>query len=519
MEMLLRLERRTLAPLRVDLATAWVDEDDLERALVSAWRRVYELSKHSKQTGTRRRPTPLWHSRQADLCDIARIAYSIEQEQPNTKAAHIASRLREEAETAFAFSNQGYLRKEFGLKFGHSGTFESEDRQSANAIIMQEAREGLFDGMRRYDRHHHKGANALTYCANWARQRVFKALDRDSRLMPYKNAEPLRRRIMEAMRSLEDSSAPLDVAVIAEKAQTDIATVLRLLPNSGHVGRLDAPVREASSDGETMTIGTVIADESVNLADIAEHAALREAVARAVAEIEDPMQRTVIEMLWGLDGREVCRQSALFDGVYVDRNGDQFSAKSAIATAPHRLRNGRQVVRLRAQSRLSQALRAGEVEFVAGTPQAAELVRVAHSMGRRPWAPSSGSVQDALKRAETHVRQSAHLAPWVAGLRYRGDNEIEHSDSALTDVRDALVALGVCDSREAERLKAGKASRDQLTKGSARLLGEKHGLIDPDTGRLTSRLRRTLELAKTGADAGAGSSVGSRFAAGELQTV
>jgi hypothetical protein len=468
-----------------------------ERGMVAAWRKLYADPRYSRPVGTGRKATPAWTNLQIEMCRVAKMATDVIREESLTDPKHPVRRMLEDVQTNFVMANDGFLRTTFVHKHGSSNLLEGESDAEAREIVLNQARAGMAYGMARFDPNKENRANPLSYTANWARAFVTRNQQKTGRTINFRSGERDRRAVAIAVRDIENEGRSVSVAEIASRTRLDSSDVLELLPHTQNIGHLDAPVRGA--EDESLTMGALVADQSVDIAGAMMDRSTYDAINAAAEEIANPYHRAVLEMLSGLGGRERAGQSDLFDGVFVDQDGNQFSARQSIRRAEHRLGpNGEEIVKPRAQSELSRALREGRMRFIPGTPEAAELVRIVEEMTGTPWAPTSGSVQDAKMRAEEALIENPKVSRYREALRYRGDNIIENSGMALDELREALVSLDVVTASEAARLRTGSLSAAQQggdvrdRKGSARILGEKHGLIVPSTGRFTAKAQAII---------------------------
>lgn len=201
----------------------------------------------------------------------------------------------------------------------------------------------------------------------------------------------------------------------------------------------------------------------------------QEEIRRAVEEIEDPLERRLLEIYrLGSEGGEV-DQLSLYDGVYRDKQGRAYSSDKDLVQVY--ARRGIEVER-RPERKLYKDFQAGELTWEPHSDLARELFELS---GGRPQ--TSGTIQYKLKLADGKLR--AKLAHLRDEIRYRGVNELEYSEAARERARTELVNRGVVSWDEAEKLKTTRPAEDGTlrTKGKLRELAEQHGIVD-ERGRL-----------------------------------
>lgn len=408
-----------------------------------------------------------------------------------------ALQLGENAREPFILCHTGYVNQYISR---HVHQFDGESVEDAKTILRQAARVGLSKGMDKYD--FTVQAKPLTYCKNWMRAEISAVTETEGRAIRLKSkAHDLGKNVQAAAKNLREKNKPVSVEAIAQILNEPVEKVREVFDYvTQHVVRLDAPVSQ-SGEGET-TVGAITAASQADKATPIADKAIKEAVKAAVASIDSPYHKRVVELCYGLTDSDHAEQKDLFDGVYRAKDGKAYSAESSVIK--ERAKRGERVEK-RSQKELNQMFSTGAVAFEPGTPEAHELARLQSSETYKadsfdPNAPfdsqitkltgvppTSGTIQEAKKRGERMMFNH----PALSGLRprYRGDNEIENSHQARMEIRNALVHLGVVSASQASKLKAGKETQKGLgEKGLLRMLGEKYGLIEADTGRLNLSL-------------------------------
>jgi DNA-directed RNA polymerase sigma subunit (sigma70/sigma32) len=379
---------------------------------------------------------------------------------------------------------------------------ENQGRSLDNDTLRQVARMGILKMIDDFD--DDKGASPLHYAASKMRGELRKAEEYEADVIRIKSkAKDLKGRIEKIVKDFDNRGVQPTIQQIvdilnneeAEKAKREgrkptELTVERVAEIFAHVG--NAPVsldRPLDLDDGSVNVGAIIADEAA----VTERDALNEAQAKAVrdaiAKIESPLERRIVERYFGIGSDEEVPQKALYDGVYRDKDGKAYSAEpSVIADRRPDSDRARQnpgivePVEKRSETELRQMWERGEMTFEPGTPEAKELYELTGT------PPSSGTVQYALKKA--FQTMGAELGWMRDEVRYRGDNELEHSETAREEVRRALVEMGVIESMaKARKMKTTRPAEDGTLrkKSELRKLAEKHGLVD-ERGRV--RLHR-----------------------------
>jgi hypothetical protein len=365
---------------------------------------------------------------------------------------------------------------------------KGESTEEARAVLRQEAWAGIDRGIDHYQ--FDAGANPLTYFRQGQiRNFLSKAIEREggeAGIRLKARANELGKRVDEEARKIEEENRPVTVVELAERLEEPaekIAEVLPLVQNRAI--RMDAPVK---SDGiSKMSFSDLLVDDSVDVEQQVIDSDASRRVQMAIGEIDSPLQRRLLEMTYGLDGERV-EQKDVFDGVYLDANGQAYSAEGTIIS--DRRARGIKVQKLR-QSEINRRFKSGELKFEPGTKEAYELSRISNGdfdPGERyaqyitaetGIPPTSGTVYEAKRRAEQQLRSSTHLKDIVDP--YRGDDQLEHSESARHLVRQELARRGIISSAEDKDLTATRARHGGKSK--LRQLAEKHGLVDQQ-GRL-----------------------------------
>lgn len=442
--------------------------------------------------------------------DAKRIIEETEgQATPQARALNaFARQVNDRARELFILCHTGFIEQTISRQVHQ---LRAEDAQHAREVLRQEAWRGLNKGIDRYD--FSEKANPLTYTKNWMRAEISDAIEREGgeagvRLKSKSNN--LGKKVEALAKEIENEGRQVTIAELAERLKASPDRIAEVLPHAhGHAVRLDAPVK--TDDGASSTMGSLIIDPSQQVEEPVLDADVRERVRQAVADIERPFHRRVLELYYGLSDGTTVEQKDLFDGVYRDKRGRAYSAESSVIA--DRQRRGEKVIK-KSQRELNELYKAGKLSFEPGTAEAHELARV-QMPDYDPNAPfekaltietgippTSGTIQEAKRIAEEEMRSN----PILSGIqpRYRGDDELENSETAREQVRNALRRKGVIDADEERKLMAGRAQSGGKSK--LRLLAEEHGLVDKTSGRLrlaniapyldSSSLESTDELAE-----------------------
>lgn len=396
-----------------------------------------------------------------------------------------AKRINDRACAIFFLCHAGFIEKQIRRQ---THLLRGEDTDHALEVLRQAAWKALDEkGIPRYTPD--AGANPLTYMKNWIRAEIGEVVEAEGgeggvRLKS--KAHDFGKKVESEAKNIENEGRQVTIAELADRLDADPERVAEVLPFAvGHMSRLDAPVK--TDDGGSTSMGTLILDPSQQVEAPVMDADMHERVRQAVSEIKSPLQRRIIE-LFHLEP-EAREQKDLFDGVYRDARGRAYSAEPSVIA--DRRRRGIKVEK-RSQRELNRLFATGELTFEPGTPEAHELSRIAME-DYDPTAkfdafitketgvpPTSGTVQEAKRIAEEAMRKN----PILSGLapRYRGENEIEHSEAAREEVRRALRRRGSITAAEEANLMAGRAAGGGKSK--LRQLAEDNDLVDRTSGRL-----------------------------------
>ena len=394
------------------------------------------------------------------------------------KAALISNDARE----MFMLIHSGFIRQ-FCSRYQNQ--LEGESGPDAMETLMQYARIGVNKAIDRYQ--FDKGANPLTYARQWMRAEVGEGVAREGRPIRLKaKAHDLGKRVQAAAKNMQNEGKAPSAEEIALTLKEPLSKVVDVMPFAlSPLARLDAPV---SQDGQD-SLGSLTADDRLDVADDNEKRESRQQVHNAVSSIRSPLRKRVIELYYGLANNDPVEQKDLFDGTYSDSSGKLFSAEPSVIRG--RAKEGITVER-KPQSELNGLFESGKLTWTAGTPESLELALVAMDdydpdkkiheaiTNLTGVPPTSGSIQEAKKRAEWEMAENPKLSE--IRPRYRGQDELENSLSARKEIREALIKLGTLTPSQAERCKVGKGNAAK--KGDLRLLAEKHGLVDKTTGKI-----------------------------------
>jgi DNA-directed RNA polymerase specialized sigma subunit len=411
--------------------------------------------------------------------------YEAHRERPgfeDRRLAHLAKQLDQRARETFILCHTGFIEQTIAR---HVHQFDAESPEHALQVLRQAAWTGLDHGIDRYDFDHE--AKPLTYMRNWIRAEISETTKREGRLVGLKSAHDLGKRLQALSKQIENEGRPVTIAELAERSGESVERVAEVLPYAtGSVVRLDAPVPGYESEE---TIGALTVDERQDAERSVLDEDTRAKVREAVADIGSPLHRRVIELFYGLADNETVEQKDLFDGVYRDSRNRAFSAEPSVIA--DRKARGEQVTQ-RSQKELNKLYRQGKLSFEPGTPEAHELARISsenYDPGQRferlityktGMPPTSGTIQEAKRQAEEKMRSHPALAELAP--RYRGENELENSEEARRQVRQALLRLKAISADDESKLKAGRAPSGG--KSPLRELAEEHALVDPQSGRL-----------------------------------
>ena len=353
-----------------------------------------------------------------------------------------------------------------------------EGRGAPMESVLQACRLGMNKAIDTYDPD--RGAGFLHWSANQMHGALNDVIEHEAGPVRMKSKATLHHsRVQQVIKDLDNEGRRVSIDEV-----TDILN--KRFPNARYTPQRVAEVYDWAAAGMISldatvdaaeggaNLGSVIADAAAVTEENALNAAQRQAVRRALNAIQSPVDRKVMELYWGLDGREQVEQKDMFNGVYRDAEGNAFSAEDSVIN--DRAELGEAVSKL-GQKELDVALRDNAVTFEPGTPEARELFETFGA------PPTSGTIQYSLKRAR---EQMAAELEWMRDdFRYRGDNELENSDAAQEEVRRALVSMGHFSAADARKLKVSRPGRDGTVrkKGPLRQAAEQYGLVD-ERGRV-----------------------------------
>ncbi len=401
------------------------------------------------------------------------------------RAYNMARQVNDRARELIILCHSGMIEKDITNR---THLLRGESLTDARAVLRQEAWAAIHKAIDTYQ--FDTGANPLTYFRQGQiRNFLSKAIEREggeAGIRLKSKANELGKKVDEVANLIENEDRPATVAEIAERLGESPEKVAEVLPVAhGRAIRMDAPLK---TDEGAMTFGQMIVDDQTDIETETISADASERIKKAISEIKSPLRRRLLEMTYGLEGDEV-EQKDVFDGVYVDAQGRAYSAEATIIS--DRRERGVKVEK-KAQSDLNKKFAAGELKFEPGTPEAYEIARLAkgdfnpqerfekYITEETGLPPTSGTVYEAKRRAEQEVRHSPHLRDLVEV--YRGDNELENSESARERVRQELLNRGVINDVNDNTLHSLR-SRDG-GKSRLRQLAEQHGLVD-NRGRVT----------------------------------
>lgn len=394
----------------------------------------------------------------------------------------MARRLDAKAREIFILCHTGFVEQHISR---YTGQFDADSGEGALERLRGAAWIGLSTAMDRYD--FNRPAKPLTYAANWIRAEIAHLTEHEGRSIRLKSkANHLAKRVESQAKRIENEGRQVTIAELADRLKESPERIADVMPFARRsMVRLDAPV---SSDGAETSVGALIIDDEQRVVEPILEADAAERVREAVATIPAPLQRRVLELYYGLAENEVVEQKDLFDGVYRDSRGRAYSAEASVIH--DRKARGEKITK-KSQRELNEKFKNGKLIFEPGTPEAHELSRAAlgeidraarfeKAITRETGVPpTSGTIQEAKRQGEEFLRKS----PLLSGLAptYRGVNELENSETAREQVRQALLRIGAIDEAKVERLKSTRSASGG--KSELRILAEKHGLVDPESGR------------------------------------
>lgn len=396
--------------------------------------------------------------------------------------------IRERAAELLILTNAGFVED----------TIRSHEARGLQAeVLRQECRLAMYDAIGRFD--HTNGASFLAFAEWRIRGAISEAIRSDSRLVRLKSrASEIADRVQRAIKDFGNQGielGELTPQMLADKTGDRLERVIEVLPwvTNSYV-RLDGPI--ATKDGE-IDVASAIADPLVDVEGEIVDENIKRALQGALGTLS-PYEQRVVELYYNLDSSQEIQQSHLFDGVYEDNLGFQYSAEqSVIADRRNRIASGNpdetpdQPIMTATQKELNERYARGELIFKPGTPEARELFELSGV------PPTSATIQETL--GKTYEK----LAPKLESLRefhtYRGDNALEHSEGACEMVREELRKLaragdgtvyvdgwGPLSLDEIDRLRPGRTAKGGIgRKGALRRVAELTGHVEEDSGRLT----------------------------------
>ena len=393
-----------------------------------------------------------------------------------------AERVDEDARSMFILCHRGFVER---LISKHVQRFDSESPETARDILHQACDIALHRTIDRYD--FDNPANPLTYATRVMQDELKREAEAGRRVRLKSKANLLGDKIERMAKEIENEGRQVSVAELADRLDETPERIAEILPHARrHTVRLDAPAQAAEA---TTTIGALIEDPLQAIEDPIVEEDTRQRLYSAMGDLT-PFERKAVEVAFGLGDNETVEQKDLFDGVYLDDQGRAYSAKASVVS--ERAKRGEQVIK-KAQRELNDLCKQGDLSFQPGNPEAHALARAAKGEigdGERTdrlltyetgIPPTSGKVQDALKRGLDKLSRHQNLQGLEA--RYRGQDELENSETARKIVRSKLSELGAVSADQLASLRSTRSPSGGKSK--LRVLAEKHGLVDPDTGRLT----------------------------------
>jgi RNA polymerase sigma factor (sigma-70 family) len=419
--------------------------------------------------------------------------------------------VRDRAAELLILTNAGFVEN---MIQGH------EARGLEAEALRQECRAAIFDAIRRFDPDN--GASFLAFAEWRMRGAISEAIRSDSRLVRLKSrASEIADRVQRAIKLFEANATaaqlrgafphvdesrlgeiqmmieagkgwtPAVLADITGDRRERIQEVLPWVTNS--YVRLDAPI--ATKDGDIDVASAIAGFDDVEgeVMEAGVKAALREALGTL-----SPYDRRVLELYYHLKEGEDVLQASLFDGVYVDEFGLEYSAEqSVIADRRNRIASGNpeeqqeKKIVTATQKELNERWQRGELTFRPGTPEARELFELSGV------PPTSATIQETLAKSYDQLR------PQLDSLREftisRGDNALEYSEEACKLVREELKkaahatdgvlrvpGYGDLTLEDISKLKPGKPAKGGAgRKGALRRVAELTGHVDEESGKLT----------------------------------
>lgn len=400
----------------------------------------------------------------------------------------MAEKNRSRARELFILCHRGHIERFIAA---HVQRFDSEDTESSRELLRQACDIGMQQGMDRYD--FSQPANPLTYCSRWMQAEIKNEAEQGRLVRLKSRRNPLADKVERLCKEIEGEGRAVTVAELADKLGENPDTIAEVLPFARRATvRLDAP---AQSDDPDAAIGDLIEDSRYQLESSVAGRDMDKKLHQALDSLPTRYRR-VVQVAFGIgDGARV-EQKDLFDGVYVDKSGQAYSAKQSIIA--ERARKG-QKVKKSSQKDLNEKFSSGELGWEPGNPEAHRLA-VGDTSSSADFSktvitcndgmpPTSGTVQDTLRKGMEML--AGHPALGDLDLRYRGEDEIENSEKASQEVREALMSIGAIKKSDLASLQSKRSASGDKSK--LRKLAEKHGLVDSESGRVD---RQAIEDAR-----------------------
>lgn len=393
-----------------------------------------------------------------------------------------AERVDEQAREMFILCHRGYVER---LITKHVHRFDSEDSETARDILRQACDIALHRTIDRYD--FDNPANPLTYATRVMQDELKREAEAGRRIRLKSKANLVGDKVEETIKKIENEGRQASVAEISERLGESPERIAEILPHARrNMLRLDAPV--PGGDGAWSSIGAMIEDPMQGVEDPVIEEDTRERLRDALDDLT-PFERKAVEVAFGLGDNDTIEQKDLFDGVYLDKRGRAFSAKASVVA--DRERKGEKVTK-KSQRELNELYKQGKLSFEPGNPEAHALARAAKGVDDETRSdrvltyetgipPTSGTVQEALRKGLEKLSHNQKLQ----GLdtRYRGDDELENSESARHIVRRRLASIGAATHDQLADLHSTRSPSGGKSK--LRVLAEENNLVDPETGRIS----------------------------------
>jgi DNA-directed RNA polymerase specialized sigma subunit len=394
-----------------------------------------------------------------------------------------AQRINGDARELFILCHRGFVERMISK---HVQRLDSESPEMAREVLHQACDIALHRTIDRFD--FDNPANPLTYATRVMQDEIKREAEAGRRVRLKSKANMLGDKIEQMAKEIENEGRQVSVAELAQRLDESPERIAEILPHARRqTVRLDAPVRVP---GAQTTVGALVEDPQQAVEEPVVEEDTIERLNQAMNSLS-PFERKVVEVAFGLGDSENVEQKDLFDGVYRDKKGRAFSAKASVIA--ERSKGGEKVAKL-PQRQLNEMYKEGDLLFEPGNPESHALARAAKGLqeddpGKTDRLlsyetgipPTSGTVQETLKKGLEKLAR--HKSLEGLEVRYRGRDELENSESARERVRQRLVSNGIVDETELRKLQSTRSASGEKSK--LRLLAEKHGLVDPDTGRLT----------------------------------